>query len=816
MKNRPARSPLAILMFLYFLVITFSVYVIKPAKESLFLTHLHKERLPYAFLLTAVLMAVAVAVNSRLLQRLNRTRYIATTLIFFTAGGLVFWQLIDRPSPWPWIFLLLYSWGDILLVTSITQFWIFINDLFNPREAKRQIGFLVSGGLLGGIGGSFIALSRPGHMRAEDLILIGPVILLVCLAIVFYVRRLAGKQARGGEWTKPGQKDEKAGFIQSFSLVKKNHYLRLLSGMILASIVVSNLIDFQFKSVAQVTYPDTDVRTSFLGTFYLMILLLSYLFTALGTSRILKNLRLALLVLPVLLLAGSLSVFLLPAAGITWAVVIKGTDKSLSHSLNQSVRELLYIPLPQEIKYKAKVFIDMFLNKFADGLTGLVLLAVSPFIKLHVEKVTYLVIAFIILWVFFARRVHREYVTIVKNNLQIKWQDADKMITEKIDLDMTRLVIDTLENRERSSVLYAMNCFELIKKEKMSPELKKLISFKTDEIKARAMGCLMDVPGDGLVPEFDDEMAAEALDSEVKEIMALDVYQTLMKQQIEKATRETGAGAEVSRMEAAKVIGMMAPDASLIRELKKLLKDPSSEVARYAAESAEGLKKREFVPLLVSLLGRSAAQEAAARALAAYGASILGTLRDYLSDPGESIQVRRAIPGIMARTGSQRAVDILSLELDRDNSQMEAEIIEALHRIRMNDAALLFPEKRILMKTVSLIKKGYLLILQIYDFRADRKKEILARDLEGNLSRTMKSIFDLLGLVYPQEDIVKAYQNILAGTKKALDYSVELLDNILRKEVKDLLLPLIEDTPFEFKAGLCRKMIKAAEKIELS
>jgi HEAT repeat protein len=531
---------------------------------------------------------------------------------------------------------------------------------------------------------------------------------------------------------------------------------------------------------------------------------------------LLRNLRLALLILPALLLAATFSLFLLPAAGIVWAVVIKGTDKSLSHSLNQSVRELLYIPIPPEIKYKAKVFIDMFLNKFADGLTGILLIAVSPFLKLHVERVSYLVIALILLWLFFGRRVHREYITIVKNNLQIKWQDADKLITEKIDLDMTKLVIDTLENRERSSVLYAMNCFELIKKEKMSPELKKLISFKTDEIRARAMGCLLDVPGEGLVPEFEDGLAAEALDKEIKEIMSLDVYQTLMKEQIERATRDTGDKAEVSRMEAAKVIGLMPSDSAPTRELRKLLKDPSPEVARYAAESAERLKKKEFVPLLVGLLGRSTTQEAAARALGAYGPSILGALKDSLSDPAEGIQIRRAVPGIMAKTGSQRAVDILILELGRENSEVETEIIEALYRMRMNDPSLLFPAKGILTRTVGLIKKCYLMILQIHDFRADRKKEILAKDLEGSLSRTMKNIFELLGLVYPQEDMVRAYQNILAGTKKALDYSVELLDNILRKEVKDLLLPLIEDTSFEFKVALSRKMIKAAEKIEVS
>ena len=100
--------------------------------------------------------------------------------------------------------------------------------------------------------------------------------------------------------------------------------------------------------------------------------------------------------------------------------------------------------------------------------------------------------------------------------------------------------------------------------------------------------------------------------------------------------------------------------------------------------------------------------------------------------------------------------------------------------------------------------------------KTDKKKEVLARDLENNLARTLKQIFELLGLIYPQDDIIKAYQNISAGTKKALDYSIELLDNILKKEVKDLLLPLIEDTSFEEKVRISRRMLKAAERIDES
>jgi HEAT repeat protein len=585
--------------------------------------------------------------------------------------------------------------------------------------------------------------------------------------------------------------------------------------MIFVAIVVSNLIDFQFKSVADAAYPDKNLKTSFFATFYLAVLVLSYFLSVLLTSRLLKHfgMRVALLILPVLLLGGSLSLVLIPA-GIAWAVLMKGADKSLTHSLSQSVRELLYIPVPANIKYGAKVFIDMFLNKFADGITGLLLLGFLPILKdLAVEKVSLITVVFAGLWIVLIFRVTREYVTIVKNHLHIKWRDADRLITEKIDVDMARLVFDTLQSRERSSVLYAMNAFDLLKKENLSPEVKSLISRKCDEIRARSMDSLLDRSGECLLPEWDDSLDAESLSAEVKEIMALDVYQLVMREQVEKAMRDKGGRAEVSRMEAAKVIGLMDPGLPVTRQLRKLLSDESPEVVRYAAESAGRLKRREFVPFLIRLLARPATFEAASEALSAYGESILGTLRDVLSDPHEPPRVRRAIPEILARTRSERAAGVLTRELARDNPEAAADVIAALRKMRSDNPRLRFSDRIVLTKAVALLKKCYLLVLELHDLKADRKKEMLARDAENNLSLAMREIFELLGLIYPQEDITKAYQNILVGTKKALDYSLELLDAILKRELKELLLPLIEDTTLEEKTRISRKMLKAAEKV---
>jgi len=75
------------------------------------------------------------------------------------------------------------------------------------------------------------------------------------------------------------------------------------------------------------------------------------------------------------------------------------------------------------------------------------------------------------------------------------------------------------------------------------------------------------------------------------------------------------------------------------------------------------------------------------------------------------------------------------------------------------------------------------------------------------MALALKRIFELLSLVYPIEDIVRAYQNLLTGTERSADYSLELLDNILNKEIRDSLAPLVEAWPPEERIRRCRKLL---------
>ena len=70
----------------------------------------------------------------------------------------------------------------------------------------------------------------------------------------------------------------------------------------------------------------------------------------------------ALLLTPVLLLAGSAAVLAVPF-GLFSGIFIRSLDEGLAYSVNHPFREILYIPVPDRLRHKAKAFIEMFVSQ---------------------------------------------------------------------------------------------------------------------------------------------------------------------------------------------------------------------------------------------------------------------------------------------------------------------------------------------------------------------------------------------------------------------------------------------------------------------
>lgn len=801
-----AEKRLARALAVYFFLIMVAAYILLPLKTSSFLRRLDPGSLPIAYLVTAILMTGTVALNTRALQMFRRHRYIAASQAVFIVSFLLFRALL--PRDWVWVPIAFWFWTDVFLALSVSQFWILINDLLSPRQAKRHVGGFVSAGLLGGLTGAVVVRLILRLIGSQNnFIYVFIAVLALAAAVLAWILRFLSGAAEDVSDRRAGAS---AAYLDGFRAIRKSRYLIILSVSMLAAFAVTRIIDFQlFRALNFRFRQDAAAINAFVASLNLVTLVASYLLHVLLSGRILRRfgLGVANIVAPVVLLAGTAAGFpITGTAWLWWAAAMRGGDKALSFSLNQSTRELLFIPVPQAVKTKAKMAIDLFVNKLGDVVAaGLIYVL---FYVLQAQDVGLLALLALLcgLWIFFGRRLVREYVEVVKSHLHLRWPDADKLILENVDLDATKLVFDTLDSRARSSVLYAMNLVDLIGKDKLTPELREIIAARSAEIEAGSMDALLGLDGTALLPDAADALDEHELSVQVREIMNLDVYQTLMEKRVAETAGETGTEAETSQMEIAKALGMMRPDAPLVRELPRLLRHDSPEVARYALDSAGRLRLREFIPSIVPHLGRPATSAAAAEALAAYGETIAGALVDYLRDPEETSRVRQAIPGVLAGTGSPKVARLLLGVLGKAGDDLEGNIIQALSRIRADHPRIEFDEKKVREHVFQEARAAAGAIIDVADVQAGRSRTSSETELEAVLTRHLKRLFELLSLVYSREDVVRAYQNFREGSKRSTDYALELLEQVLPRDIREAVLPLLEDLPVEEKARRFRRL----------
>jgi len=684
-KINPGELKISFLLFFYLFLVIAAYNVIKPVRNASFLEELGYQWLPLVYLLTAVVIGFVVALHSKIQVKISRYLLITFSIIFFFVSCFIFRFLSG--FGWKELPVIFWVWANVFIIVLNTQFWITVNDMLNPREFKRLSGFFISGGILGGFIGGVLAGFLAKESVDYNLLFLSAGLLTLCALFVYLIFRWQKREQSDRAKEKKRGEDRpettsKPGFRDSYNTVKKHKYLRLIAAIVVLTLVVSTLIDFQWNTVVEETRKGD--LTSFFGYFNAGLMVFAFFLSILMTSNLFKRygVRISLLLYPIVLLLCFSGIGI--AVILVTAVIIKGSDKSLAYSINRSARELLFIPVSPDLKYKAIVFIDMFVDRFSKGIGAVVLMVVLSLgiqdYKEIVRIVSFVSVVLIFSWIVLTLRASREYVNSVKQKLSRKWERADQLVEEELDVDYTKLVFDTLESRDRSSDLYAMHVFELMKRGKLTPELRQLLSQRSEEATPLSLSAFFEADPSALMQMDDQYYNEDVLKKEIQEIMSLDVYEAVIKEYIEKVLSETSKDAVTAKMGIAKGIGFLASDSPLVEKLEEFLRDDSSEVRRYAIESASKLGKMEHVPALIQSLHDSSTHSDASAALEKYGTRITGILADHLGDSEEKMEIRKAVASVLAHVGNQDASDFIMWELVKDKMEMDRELIDALDR----------------------------------------------------------------------------------------------------------------------------------------
>ncbi|MEM6731362.1 MAG: Npt1/Npt2 family nucleotide transporter [Myxococcota bacterium] len=415
--------PLALSLSLYFFLVITTFWILKPIKKSLLVGFYQQQNLDLfgwmlsgseaeqlAKVMNMVVAAAAVAVFSLLSDRLQRERLTAFWAVFMAVCLVTFSGLIGTPSePTVWAF---YLFGDLFNTVMVASFFAFANDAIPPEAAKRLYGIIGLGGVAGGAFGTTTLRATLGLIDRSGWLLISAGVMALIVGVAFVAARYAEPAAekRPPMAAKPETKD--AGALASARLVFRSRYLLGLVALVAVYELVSTILDFQFTATVEhfssLGVLDLDEAFSSLYAFTnVTALLVQLLLTSFVMQRF--GVGVALLVLPGAALLGSVGFVLVPIY--FTGAALSASDNAFNYSINQSARETLYTVTSREEKYKAKAFIDMFVQRTAKSLGVGVNLVMAASIASFagVRYLSLVTIPLLVVWIFVVRYLSRSF-----------------------------------------------------------------------------------------------------------------------------------------------------------------------------------------------------------------------------------------------------------------------------------------------------------------------------------------------------------------------------------------------------------------------
>jgi ATP/ADP translocase/HEAT repeat protein len=821
----------AMLMFTYSFMAMTAYNILKPLTRSKFISALGADNLPYVQLAAGLLIGVLMHFYGVAIQRLPRRHVIPVTQVGVIGLLVVFWGLFKSDAAW--VPVAFYVLGLILGILLISQFWTLANDIYDARQAKRLFGFIGGGSSLGGATGAAVTAFVVDEVGSNNLLLVSAAVLAVCAVIVVAI-------VRRYELLHAGTVEEERGVggREALRLLMQSRQLQILALVIGFAAAGAVVVEQQLNMAAEALKGrgDSNAIAQFLAQVSVYLSIAGFALQILLTSRVHRSfgIAVALLMLPITLGASATMVLI---TGALWAVAgARVMDATLRYTLDKTTREVLFLPLPTELKYRAKPFIDVTMDRFSKAAGALlVLLLIKPWgLGLDWRQLSYASLLMMAAWIVVALVARREYLRSFRSSLNARAIVPGPIRTPVANAATIEALVEELSNPDASAPIYAIERLEALDKRHLVSPL--LLHHESPRVRVRALEALGDTRPDIAArwrsrveqilhdPDVDVRAAAlRALAVLAHEESAVTVRRylgdpapcvaaaaaTVLMQSAEPAdvadgesallrlasdSREAGAA---GRAAAADALGRIRQPR--VRPLLlPLLYDDDVAVVRSAIRSARALGAADglFLPGLVSLLGHRVLKAEARDALVGYGASIVPALRHVLLDRREEAWVRRHVPATLAHVPGQASLDALAAALDDPDGFLRHKVITAIQRVARHQPALTAP-RGVFEQAVMRESSRYSNYLTLrHNLRQHPRVDgsLLQRALDDKLTRTLDRLYRLIGLLQGEE-LTAVRDAIDHGDPRRRAAALEYLDNVLGTAVRRRVLPLIDESP---------------------
>jgi AAA family ATP:ADP antiporter len=260
-----------------------------------------------------------------------------------------------------------YIWVSVFNLFVVSVFWSFMADIFTNEQAKRLFAFIAAGGTTGALIGPLLTTTLVGSLGPTNLLLFSAG-LLGCA--VLCIKQLAGWQlqqmqsvpAASGATQKIQTAEEEQGLQSGIwagvQLLVRSPYLMGICVLILLYTTLSTFLYFQQAQIIRDSFNDSSTRTAVFAGMDLSVNALTIIFQVFLTARIVKVAGIAwtLSIIPLVLVPGFLCLGFAPILMVI--VILQVVRRAGNYAIMRPAREMLYVVVSKDEKYKTKNFID--------------------------------------------------------------------------------------------------------------------------------------------------------------------------------------------------------------------------------------------------------------------------------------------------------------------------------------------------------------------------------------------------------------------------------------------------------------------------
>ena len=837
-QTRSGEVATVLLMFAYSFLAMAGYNMIKPVTRGLFIEKLGAENLPWIQFGAGIVIGFIMQGYTRVIALVPRRWMIPITLSAISLLMAAFYVLFGA---WPAnrsVAVGFYLFGSIIGILLISQFWTLANDVYDPRQAKRLFGFIGAGASLGGFAGATVTATIVERVGTNGVLLVSAATLTLG---TFTATRIIRREPNAGQSdaSKTGEERGVSG-SEAIRLLRSSRHLQTIAMVIAFAAIGAAIIEQQLNMAATEAKGAANVGavTAFLSQVVAYTSIIGFVVQILLTSRIHRYLGIgfALLIIPVV--DASTGLLMLLTGALWTSGLARVMDTSLRYTVDKTTREILFLPLPVGIKYQAKPFIDVTVDRLAKGVGALILLVlVQPWgLGLGWRQLSYSSVTIMAIWAAFALTARREYLRAFRHSIEQQAVKPQEIRLDSGDLSSIETLVTELAHPEPRRVLYAIDMLDALDKRQFVTPL--LLFHGSAEVRRRALGVARTSMAEGgerwlpaverALSDEDGEVrlaAARAL-AAIRGQSAADVLRPFLTgpdpnlavtaaaalassdNEADVATAEdtftrfvadTRASSADLRQQVARALGLVR-NPRFRPLLVGLMCDPDHVVASTAIQSAGTIGGDDFlfVPTLVSAMRNRRLKPLARTVLIEYGEAVVAPLVYFMTDREEDIWVRRHVPGTLAHIPTAASVAALITALDDSDGFLRFKAVTALQRLRRDHPELAVDRaviERHVIREAGRAFEALTLFTNLCVTGGLNPDSLLARALDEKRSRALNRVFQLLSLVHPAGDIAAVQAALRVTDARLRSGAIELLDNLLPRDVRQHVMLLVDEMP---------------------